>query len=244
MLLTNKENSENNLKKALLMAKQKKEKGLFVFDLDSTLFCMKYRTQAIIQDGIKNETFHSQFPKQIEMIKKAQVTERDWSIPEILSRYGFSPQEPFVLAMNKFWRKHFFKNDYLHLDRPYKGCVNFIQNISQFKSKIFYLTARNKNSMFEGTVQSLKKWKFPFENEKQLIMKEDNKTTDADYKTKQLQKLSEKYETIVFFENEPVILNQVAKTIPEVHLFWLNSTHSRREEPPKTAFPLSMDYQF
>ena len=237
------ENSENNFKKALLIAEREKEKALFIFDLDSTLFCMKYRTQAIIQDCIQNESFYTQFPKQIKTIQKVEVTERDWSITEIMSRYGFSPKEACVVAMEKFWRKRFFKNDYLHLDKPYKGCVSFIQHISKFNSKIFYLTARNKKNMFEGTAQSLKKWNFPLEDEKHLFMKEDTDTTDSDYKTKQLQKLSKKHEIIVFFENEPVILNQVARTIPGIHLFWLNSTHSRKEKPPETAFPLSMDYQ-
>ena len=236
--------SENNFKKALLIAERKQEKSLFVFDLDSTLFCMKYRTQAIIQDCLKSKSFYTQFPKEAQSIQKVEVTERDWSIAEIMSRYDFSPKEACVLAIEKFWRDRFFTNDYLHFDQPYKGCVHFINHISQFQAKILYLTARNKANMFEGTVQSLKKWKFPLKTEKQLIMKESTGTTDADYKTKELQKLSEKNETLIFFDNEPVILNQVERTIPGIHLFWLNSTHSRREKPPQSALPLSMDYSW
>lgn len=237
------DNSENNFKKALLIAEEKKEKALFVFDLDSTLFCMKYRTQAIIQDCLKDKEFCMQFPKQIKTVQKVKVTERDWSVTEIMSRYGLSSKEPCVLAMEKFWSKRFFQNDYLHFDKPYKGSVAFVQHISKLDSKIFYLTARNKANMLEGTLQSLKNWGFPLEEERRLIMKEDANSTDAEYKTKQLQKLSEKHKTIVFFENEPVILNQVTKTIPSIHLFWLNSTHSRRENPPNEALPLSMDYK-
>ena len=236
--------SKNNFKKALLIAEREKEKSLFAFDLDSTLFCMKYRTQAILEDCRKNENFYSQFPKQIPLVQKIKVTERDWSVTEIMSRYGFSSKSDCVLAMEKFWRERFFKNDYLHFDQPYKGCVHFINYISKFTPNIFYLTARNKASMFKGTCQSLKRWNFPFENEKKLIMKEDTETTDADYKTKELKKLSEKYKTLIFFDNEPVILNQVERSLPDIYLFWLDSTHSRRAKPPQTALPLSMDYSW
>ena len=237
-----KSNLENNFKKALLIAEEKKEKSLFVFDLDSTLFCMKYRTQAIINDCIKDKRFQDQFSEYIEQIKKVKVTERDWSVKEIMSRYGFSPDSACVSTLEKFWRNRFFKNDYLHLDKPYKGCVNFIQHISMLKAKIYYLTARNKVAMLEGTIQSLKTWKFPLEDIDHLIMKELDEMTDSDYKTEQLRKLSKPNGPVLFFENEPVILNQVAGSLPHIHLFWLNSTHSRRQKPPKSALPLSMDY--
>ena len=242
MSLNQKENSAENFKKAIYIAKQKKDQSLFVFDLDSTLFCMKYRTQAIIRSCINNKEFYNEFSKHLETIKKVEVTERDWSVEEIMSRYGFLPTEPLVIAIQKLWRKSFFKNDYLNLDKPYRGCVSFVQHISKLGSKVFYLTARNRVTMYEGTVKSLKAWNFPLENEKQLIMKEKPETKDAIYKTEHLKKLAKNYETILFFENEPVILNEVSREIPQIHLFWINSTHSRQKKPPKTALPLHIDY--
>lgn len=231
----------DHLKKALKFAKQK-ERSLFVFDLDSTLFCMKYRTQAIIDSCIREKEFYDQFSNKIERIKKVKVTERDWSIKEIMSRYGFSPEEPCVLFMDKYWRKSFFRNTYLHLDRPYRGCVEFIERISSGNTVIFYLTARHHTTMLEGTIESLRKWQFYFGDEKKLIMKGNVDTEDAVYKTEKLKQLREKYKTILFFENEPVILNRVAREIPDIHLFWIDSTHSRRAEPPKTALALPIDY--
>ena len=35
---------------------------------------------------------------------------------------------------------------------------------------------------------------------------------------------------IYFFENEPVNVNLIGKALPEVRLFFLDTTHSRREE--------------
>ena len=231
-----------HLKKALKFTEQPKARNLFVFDLDSTLFCMKYRTQAIIDSCLREEEFRYQFSDKIEKIKKIKVTERDWSVKEIMSRYGFSPEEPCVLFMNKYWKRSFFKNTYLHLDRPYKGCVEFVNRIASGNTVIFYLTARNHTTMLEGTIKSLKKWRFSFEDEKKLIMKENTETEDAIYKTEELKQLRKKYKTILFFENEPVILNRVAQDIPDIHLFWIDSTHSHREKPPETALPLPINY--
>jgi len=231
-----------NFKKAIQTAEQKKEKSLFVFDMDSTLFCMKYRTQAIIKDCLKDSLFCEQFPEHLNTIRQVEVTERDWSVEEIMSRYGFSRDESFVQAIQKIWKKSFFTNNYLHLDKPYNGCVSFVRHIFQSGAKVYYLTARNRATMYEGTVLSLKFWNFPLENEEHLIMKKQTKMEDAFYKTEHLKKLTQKSDTILFFENEPVILNKVAQTIPQIHLFWMNSTHSRREEPPQNALTIIANY--
>ena len=241
-LLNKKQFVTENLQKALKFTEQPEAQSLFVFDLDSTLFCMKYRTQAIINSCIKEKEFYNRFSDKMDKMREIQVTERDWSVKEIMSRYGFSPEEPCVLFMDKYWRKSFFRNTYLHLDRPYKGCVEFINRIASGNTVIFYLTARNHATMLEGTVKSLKKWRFCFEDEKKLIMKENTETEDAIYKTEELKQLRKKYKTILFFENEPVILNRVAREIPDIHLFWIDSTHSRRANPPKTALPLPINY--
>ena len=124
MPLNSQSTHAENFKKAIQTAKQKKEKSLFAFDVDSTLFCMKYRTQAIIRDCLKDSLFCEQFPEHLNTVKQVEVTERDWSVKEIMSRYGFSTEDPLVLAIEKIWKKGFFTNNYLHLDKPYKGCVS------------------------------------------------------------------------------------------------------------------------
>lgn len=233
-----------NFKKAIQLAEQKKEQSLFVFDLDSTLFCMKYRTQAIIRNCVSEKEFCEKFSEYLHTVKKVKVTKWDWSVEEIMSRYGFPPEDSLVLAIKKQWKKSFFTNDYLELDKPYKGCVRFVQHISRLGAKIVYLTARNHAAMYEGTVKSLKHWNFPLENEKHLIMKERPEIKDSVYKSEHLLNLAKKFDTTVFFENEPVILNEVARRTPQIHLFWMNSTHSRKGKPPENALPLAMNYVY
>ena len=236
------QDAEQNFKKAIHIAEQKKEQSLFVFDIDSTLFCMKHRTQAIIRDCLKDSEFCKKFPEYLNTIKRVEVTETDWSVEDIMLRYGFPPDEPFVSVVKKIWRKGFFSNDYLHLDKPYKGCVQYLQHIHKLGAKVYYLTARNHATMYEGTIQSLRKWGFPLENEKYLTMKENPEMQDAVYKAGYLKKWTKQFDTILFFENEPVVLNEVYRAVPDVYLFWMNSTHSQREEPPKNALPLDMNY--
>lgn len=235
-----------NFKKALKTAEQKKGEALFVFDVDSTLFCMKYRTQAIIRDCAKDPVFCQKFPEQVHIVQQVEATERDWSVREILSRYGFSEKDPLTLSLEKIWRNKFFSGEYLHLDRPYKGCVEFIRRISQFGSHVCYLTARSRRQMYEGTLQSLKNWAFPLKDEKHLIMKENSESelSDAEYKIKHLKEMTAQNPCVLFFENEPVILNMANRTLPSLKLFWMNSTHSRREQPTQNALPLSMNYCF
>ena len=230
---------QEHLKKALHISNTKKKQAVFIFDIDSTLLCMKFRTQAILEDLAREEFILKNFPKYSKKMAQILVTTRDWSVLEILSHYNIK-DEKLLQETNKYWRKHFFSNQYLHLDKPYPKAVDFVNKLS--KSMIYYLTARNSHRLREGTLKSLRTWGFPIQKESQLIMKEDNQESDKDYKNKHLKILAQKFETLCFFENEPVILNQASQSFPHIHLFWIDSTHSRRAKPTRKALKISMDY--
>ena len=118
---------------------------------------------------------------------------------EILSRYHFQSQEPVVSALQKCWKKKFFSSLFLDRDRPYEGCADFVRRVFEQQSQVFYLTARNKKNALEGTLRSLRQWKFPLETEQNLFMKEDFETQDAIYKAQYLKKWSEEFEKVLFF---------------------------------------------
>ena len=204
-------------------------------------FVRKYRKQAIIRSCLEEEAFCEKFSQHSDTIKKIEVTVKDWAVKEVMSRYGFSPTDPVVAAIFKIWEDKFFTNHYLHFDRPYDGCVHFVQSIFQKGVKVVYLTARKRVSMLEGTLKSLKQWGYPLEDEKNLLMKEELEMEDSVYKALHLEKFSSHFNTIAFFENEPVILNEVTRRLPQVYLFWMDSTHSHREHPPKNAVPVVMN---
>ena len=233
---------KENLKKAIELIKKHRFHVAAVFDLDSTLFCMKYRTEAIIKTFIKNNN-HELSSETVSFINKLTVTERDWSVEEILARYGVSSENPLVKTLYKHWRKYFFKDDFLYLDRPYPGGSKYIKLLKEQGTSIFYLTGRNKNTMLSGSLNSLKKWNFPLEQASHLILKEDTTGEDSLYKMNELKRIQDEFKTVLFFENEPVILNVIAKELPQIKLFWMDSTHSRKQSPPKKALTIPMDYR-
>ena len=232
---------QKNLKKALQISNTKKQQAVFVFDIDSTLLCMKYRTQAIIDEALQKDFLLKEFSQDSKKLSQVKVTETDWSVVDILSRYGIKDQK-LLKKIESHWKKLFFSDKYLHLDQPYEGAVDFLNKLAS-QNSIYYLTARNNDILRQGTLKSLKKWGFPLQEDCHLIMmKQSLKESDKEYKSKHLKILSKQFESVCFFENEPVILNQVNKILPHVHLFWMNSTHSRKETPPRKALTLSMDY--
>ena len=234
-----KDSHKDSLRKALQISKE--EKAVFVFDIDSTLLCMKYRTQAIIDQALKEEFIVKDFSQHLEVLSQIKVTERDWSVAEILSRYHLKDTN-LIKKMESYWRKQFFVDTHLCLDRPYEGAVDFVNQL-KLNSSVYYLTARNEEILRTATLKSLKDLGFPLEDSSQLIMKKRRpEKRDTEYKTEQLRLLSKKFDTVCFFENEPVILNAVSQSLPHVHLFWMDSTHSRREKATSQAHVLSFDY--
>ncbi len=232
--------SQENLNKAIELTKKNQPNVAVVFDLDSTLFCMKYRTQAIIKDYIKKD-HPPALKKQLQNIK---VTEKDWSVREILKRHRLDQERELLIQLETFWRDSFFRNDYLHHDQPYNKSIQFVKHLDQLGGTVFYLTARNKLHMEEGTLKTLQKYDCPLKTKEHLILKSNKEEQDAEYKKEKLQKLSQQFQTILFFENEPVVLNLIDQTLQNIHLFWIDSTHSRQQEPPKKALPISIEYEF
>lgn len=233
---------KENLKKALAIVREYRSLAAVVFDLDSTLFCMKYRTEAIIRKLLESSE-HGALPEAPLLVEKLKVTERDWSVEEIFSRYGLSPKSPFVQRIRKYWKEYFFTNHFLHLDRPYAGGVDYVWRLKKEGASIFYLTGRGQKPMGQGSLDSLKKWNFPLEKPSHLILKQNTKKEDALYKMEELKHIQSQFQTVLFFENEPVILNRIASEMPLIKLFWMDSTHSRKELPPEKALPIPMDYR-
>ena len=233
-----------NLNKALHIAKERGSKSLFVFDMDSTLFCMKYRVRTIIAEAFHQPSILEAFSDTIKKLPFIEPNLNDWSIQEVLSRYHPAFPKELLKEIEKFWRERFFSNDYLCFDRPYEGASRFLQKLSELKAHVYYLTARRDDKMRSGSLLSLKRWNFPLKKETDLIMKKDSLLGDAEYKTQELKKLSQRFESICFFDNEPVILNQVEKSLPKLVLFWIDSAHSGRENITKKAHVLPPEYVF
>lgn len=197
---------------------------LAVFDLDSTLFNVSTRTQKILSEYAE---LHDE-----DRLRNIEVRHEDWGIKEAVLRAGLNLESDLELLKNlrEFWSKRFFTSEYLHYDVPYMGAISFVQELAETGCEINYLTGRDQTRMYKGTLEVLKKWGFPSE-EKKLFLKPEKEQDDELFKESWFKNLNHSlYKKIFFFENEPVNVNAILSSSPEVEIIFLDTTHARKQE--------------
>lgn len=216
-----------NLNEILKIAQEytaQKASILAVFDLDSTLFNVSTRTQKIL---LEFAHLHDE-----ERLRDVEVKHEDWGIKEAVLRAGLSIENDLKLLqdLRDFWGARFFTSEYLHYDVPYEGAVTFVQDLCDTGCEIMYLTGRDQKRMYKGTLEVLKKWGFPVD-EKHLFLKPSKEQDDELFKDDWFKSLDHsKYKKIFFFENEPVNVNAILGSCPEVEIIFLDTTHARKQE--------------
>ncbi|MCB0419746.1 MAG: HAD family hydrolase [Bdellovibrionales bacterium] len=211
------------------------KKKLVIFDLDSTLYDVSWRTKQILNDCANSSILKSEFPESAKKLKGLSVLSTDWGIKEALIRSDIQENLKFFDEVRKFWMEHFFANRYLKYDRPYDGAVSFVQHFYSSGIPIAYLTGRDRKRMYEGSLYSLAQCGFPVppDPQVQLIMKEDREVSDAIYKRDRLRPIVDQYEEVLFFENEPRIIELVQRDCPSVNIVFVKSVHSGVREDPE-----------
>lgn len=197
---------------------------LAVFDLDSTLFNVSTRTQKILNE-------FAQLHK-IERLYDVEVKLEDWGVKEAVLRAGFSIENDIEILKNlrDFWSERFFTSEYLHYDVPYAGAISFVQELAETGCEIKYLTGRDHKRMRKGTLEVLKKWGFPY-SEENVFLKPEKAQDDELFKNDWFSQLNHTdYKKIFFFENEPVNVNAIVASCPEVEIIFLDTTHARKQE--------------
>lgn len=206
---------------------------LAVFDLDSTLFEVSPRTQAILEDFSKHPLMQSRFPEETQKLSQVFADPKDWGIRPTLERSQIKATLDFFESFRTFWVEKFFSNDFLHHDQLYDGALEFVHDLHQAGAVIKYLTGRDQMRMGEGTLRVLKKWNFPLAHpETHLILKPHPHMEDALYKVDRLRILSQRYDEIWFFENEPVIIHAVRDKLPDIKVIFVDTIHSGQSSPP------------
>lgn len=216
---------------------------LVIFDLDSTLFCVSYRTQQILRDFARQESVQREQPELARALAEIITTPRDWGIRQAVNRTGIEVSVENFKKMRDFWAHRFFSSDYLYLDQPYAGAVEFVNKVAESGARLLYLTARDIDRMWNGTVKSLAACGFPAPSEKvKLCLKPDQRLSDAEFKAQIISELCPREEEIWYFENEPVIIQDVQKICDKVNIVFVDSVHSGRAESPTDLPVLPMDF--
>lgn len=199
-------------------------RSMAVFDLDSTLFNVSTRTRQILIEFSETHNLPS--------LKEVEIKIEDWGIKEAVLRAGLSLEKDQLLLMKlrDFWYERFFSNEYIHYDVPYAGAVAYVLELAETGCEIRYLTGRDQHRMGKGSTEVLKKWGFPCE-QGQLVLKPERTIDDELFKNDWFLQLDRKpYSKLYFFENEPVNINAVSKSCPEVEIIFIDTTHARKQE--------------
>lgn len=213
-----------------------------VFDLDSTLFCVSTRSQAILHDLATESWFLQQFPKAADILAKVEVHRHEYGIKESLLRVNLEATPELVQVIRKYWRAKFFSNSHMRHDLIYPGAHEFVRRVHSGGAHVHYLTGRSEALMRDGTMENLKVWSFPEIPIERVIMKPSDLHTDENFKELRLREMQQQYECIWFFENEPVIIHQVRKALPDVRIVFMDSAHSGKANPPTDLLTLRMDF--
>lgn len=213
-----------------------------IFDLDSTLFNVSPRTQTILRRLGRDPAFMEKFAREAEILRDVEVLPTDWGVREVLSRTSIQPSLELFESIRLYWRTHFFSSHDLHEDHIYPSANEYVRHLESLGARILYLTGRWENEMREGTVAALKAWGFPYGGDEVLLMKPSEVETDEGFKAGVLKELAKKFDHIWFFENEPVIINEIRGLLPQVKIVFVNSTHSRKGSPPADLPAIGMSY--
>ncbi len=217
--------SANALKKLLHQAnefREKSQKSLVVFDLDSTLFDVSPRLEQILHDFANLQSTLEKFPESAQILANAKTLPQDWGIRQALIRLDLHlHSEDFLRAVHKFWLESFFTNHYLQYDRIYPGAPEFVRRLYELGSEIVYLSGRDVRDMSAGTIEALHKFGFPIECERaQLVLKPIKGSDDAEFKKNWFLKVPpDQFQKIWFFENEPVNVSAIEKHLPHMEVW-------------------------
>jgi hypothetical protein len=210
------------------------QKSLVVFDLDSTLFDVSPRLERILLDFAVMPINQRRFPEQVALLKNISTMRSDWGIAGALTRAGLDGHHPdFQNAIKAYWQKNFFSNHYLQFDGVYEGAVEFVQAVQKAGADIAYLTGRDVERMGIGSEEVLRDWNFPLDETAKLILKPHRRLVVAEFKTGLFEAAAQKnYQTVYFFENEPVNLHHMMDRCKNVEIIFFESTHAGKAEPP------------
>lgn len=221
-----------------------------VFDLDSTLFCVSTRSQAIVRDLAISQEFAEAHPLVAKLLRELEVLPSDWGVREAIIRAlqgqdtANEVDESLMDKVRKHWRKYFFSDDYLHHDVMYPAANDYVRELERLGAEVLYLTGRSQANMRAGTLLSLQYWGFPLKKEENLYMKPNEQLEDEHFKVTVLRQLSTQFDQIWFFENEPVIIDWVRRELPNIQIIFVKTVHSGRANAPDGLLTITGDYKW
>jgi hypothetical protein len=213
---------------------QPQKKSAWVFDLDSTLFCLGPRIKHIYFEFLRDhpqpkEHWQRALPLLNPATQRYNIRETFEMIFEPWNR-----EQAHIWALElwfefeRFWTERFFSNRHLHHDDPYPGAVDYVKRVLEAGFEVVYLTGRDRPRTGHGTMMALKNAGFPIGENTALLMKPQQSMGDVEYKERAARELRSKFDVSVLIDNEPENLVMFAHEFEHAMIVFYHTIMSER----------------
>jgi beta-phosphoglucomutase-like phosphatase (HAD superfamily) len=229
------------LSRVLEAASRHGERGIVVFDLDSTLFDNRPRQVRILREFGAARGIPELAASTLEHWTSS------WLLREAMIAAGLEPgrADDLFADFEAFWKPRFFHSDYCVEDAPLPGAVEFVREVHRTGARIVYCTGRHE-TMRPGTVRSLERCGFPCPplERTQLWMKPGDHVVDDEFKRDIRAALAAEGRVVALFDNEPTHINGYHAAFPEALAVHLATDHSGRPVEVLPTIPAIPDFLF
>lgn len=206
----------------------------WIFDLDSTLFCVGPRIQSIFHSFLREHPgaplhWHKALPALGADSHRYGIEESFYHIfVQHDERQAASMARELWHEFKAYWDEHFFSDRYLHHDLPYPGAREYLEAVEAKGFEIVYLTGRVRTDTRRGTVDALRAAGFPRGIHTHLFMKPDSSITDLEFKDRVSRTLAHRFDVRVSIDNEPENLLVFARHFSRAEVIFFHSVMSER----------------
>ena len=200
------------------------EKGLLVFDLDSTVFDNRPRQSRILREYGK--------ARGLAALQACETKHWDsgWDLKAAMISCGLSAEltEKNYHDAKNFWGARFFTSEYCVDDIEVPGAPQYLAAAMKTGAQVVYVTGRHEE-MRAGSVKCMEKCKMPVPGTRvTLVMKPTLRESDDAYKVTAHSELQKMGTVIAAFDNEPTHANDYAKRFGDATVIHLATDHSGR----------------
>jgi hypothetical protein len=206
-----------------VLATLRRDRGLVVFDLDSTLLDNRPRQALILREfgeSIGEPALRIVGPEHFD----------GWDLEVAMRNAGVAPERAQALRdpARRFWRDRFFTSAYCAHDVPVRGAPDFVREAGAL-GEIVYLTGRHEG-MREGTVASFRAAGFPEPETRavHLLLKPTLEMHDDLWKDQACARVLALGHVIAAFDNEPAHINRYHEIFAGALCVHLDTDHSGR----------------
>ncbi len=173
---------------------------LVVFGIDGALFDSRPRILQVLFDYA--DEVEGDAPEVAHALRSLTLDRVHYLLSETLRECGIHHAE-LVRSVTSFWRERFHTDEYVVLDEPTPGAVDYVRAIHDAGGGVVLLSGRDVHGMLLGTVQSLRDHGLPIaEVGVELVLKPDATLDTEAFKRQVLPKLSQRGEVVAAFDDQ------------------------------------------